>query len=97
MKANIFNIQRFSIHDGPGIRTVVFFKGCPLRCPWCSNPESQHRPPQILWDKKKCFYGHLCEVKCPAGCLNLKITIWFSVQITVPDAKAASPNVPEKR
>ena len=72
MKANIFNIQRFSIHDGPGIRTVVFFKGCPLRCPWCSNPESQHRPTQILWDKKKCFYGHLCEVKCPAGCLNFE-------------------------
>ncbi|HXZ37755.1 MAG TPA: 4Fe-4S cluster-binding domain-containing protein, partial [Thermodesulfobacteriota bacterium] len=37
----IFNIQRFSIHDGPGIRTSVFFKGCPLRCDWCSNPESQ--------------------------------------------------------
>jgi len=40
-KACIFNIQKFSIHDGPGIRTVVFFKGCPLRCLWCSNPESQ--------------------------------------------------------
>ena len=37
----IFNIQHFSIHDGPGIRTTVFLKGCPLRCPWCSNPESQ--------------------------------------------------------
>lgn len=72
MKANIFNIQKFSIHDGPGIRTVVFFKGCPLRCPWCSNPESQQRPTQILWDKKKCLYGHLCEVKCPAGCISFK-------------------------
>ncbi len=40
-QACIFNIQKFSIHDGPGIRTVVFFKGCPLRCYWCSNPESQ--------------------------------------------------------
>lgn len=72
MQANIFNIQRFSIHDGPGIRTVVFFKGCPLRCPWCSNPESQHRPTQILWDSKKCLYGHLCEVKCPSSCLSFK-------------------------
>lgn len=72
MKANIFNIQKFSIHDGPGIRTVVFFKGCPLRCPWCSNPESQQRPTQILWDKKKCLYGHLCEIKCPAGCMSFK-------------------------
>lgn len=41
LKACIFNIQKYSIHDGPGIRTVVFFKGCPLRCKWCSNPESQ--------------------------------------------------------
>ena len=40
-KGLIFNIQRFSIHDGPGIRTTVFFKGCPLKCKWCSNPESQ--------------------------------------------------------
>ena len=41
MKGRIFNIQRFSIHDGPGIRTIVFFKGCFMRCAWCSNPESQ--------------------------------------------------------
>ena len=40
-KGIIFNIQKFSIHDGPGIRTTIFFKGCPLRCKWCSNPESQ--------------------------------------------------------
>lgn len=43
MKGNIFNIQKFSINDGPGIRTTVFFKGCPLQCRWCSNPESQNR------------------------------------------------------
>lgn len=51
MHANIFNIQKFSIHDGPGIRTVIFFKGCPLRCLWCSNPESQSTCPQTLWNK----------------------------------------------
>ena len=43
MEANICNIQKFSLHDGPGIRTVVFFKGCPLRCRWCANPESQEK------------------------------------------------------
>ena len=47
-KGIIFNIQKFSIHDGPGIRTTVFFKGCPLRCKWCSNPESQLDSVQIL-------------------------------------------------
>ena len=43
----IFNIQKFSINDGPGIRTTVFFKGCPLSCQWCSNPESQNRNAEI--------------------------------------------------
>ena len=44
----IFNIQRFSIHDGPGIRTIVFLKGCPLRCRWCCNPESQDWKPETI-------------------------------------------------
>ena len=48
----IFNIQKFSVNDGPGIRTVVFFKGCPMRCRWCSNPESQLAKMQVLWDQK---------------------------------------------
>lgn len=54
MKVNIFNLQRFSLHDGPGIRTVVFFKGCPLKCPWCANPESQNKSIEISWNKNKC-------------------------------------------
>lgn len=52
-KACIFNIQKFSIHDGPGIRSVVFFKGCPLRCYWCANPESQSGKPEKMWDSQK--------------------------------------------
>jgi len=51
LTACIFNIQKYSIHDGPGIRTVVFFKGCPLRCLWCSNPESQYSSPETTYDK----------------------------------------------
>ncbi|MCQ2008627.1 glycyl-radical enzyme activating protein [Sporolactobacillus sp. STSJ-5] len=49
-KGLIFNIQKFSINDGPGIRTVIFFKGCPLRCPWCANPESQRACPEKMHD-----------------------------------------------
>ena len=70
MKANreqtgvVFNIQKFSVNDGPGIRTVVFFKGCPLRCQWCSNPESQSTKVQILWDTKKCVHCLHCIDTC---------------------------------
>lgn len=60
----IFNIQKFSLHDGPGIRTVVFFKGCPLHCQWCANPESQLAKPQILWNQKKCNHCQICLTTC---------------------------------
>lgn len=62
-KACIFNIQKFSIHDGPGIRTVIFFKGCPLRCSWCSNPESQNSIPEKIWDENKKDYKITGEYK----------------------------------
>ena len=51
MEANICNIQKFSLHDGPGIRTIVFFKGCPLRCHWCSNPESQNLKAELGYNR----------------------------------------------
>ena len=54
IQGTVFNIQKFSVNDGPGIRTVVFLKGCPLRCKWCANPESQLAKVQVLWDHKKC-------------------------------------------
>lgn len=66
----IFNIQKFSIHDGPGIRTTVFFKGCPLRCTWCSNPESQISDIQILHDESKCVHCLTCMSNCPALAIN---------------------------
>jgi len=50
----IFNIQRFSIHDGDGIRTVIFFKGCTLHCKWCNNPESLSFDYDIMYNKTKC-------------------------------------------
>ena len=63
---NIFNIQRFSTHDGEGIRTNVFFKGCPLKCPWCSNPESRSHKPDLLFDKRLCQRFEEC-VKASKG------------------------------
>lgn len=63
----IFNIQRFSIHDGNGIRTNIFFKGCPLRCIWCSNPESQTYEPQHMYNADKCILCGECAMACAGG------------------------------
>jgi len=63
----VFNIQKYSVHDGPGIRTTVFLKGCPLHCFWCQNPESQEMKPEILLDRSKCIACKGCIEVCPAG------------------------------
>ena len=68
--APVFNIQSYSIHDGPGIRTTVFVKGCPLRCQWCSNPESWAPQPQVGVYRTKCIGRKVCggcEDSCPEG------------------------------
>ena len=61
----IFNIQKFSIHDGQGIRTLIFMKGCPLRCLWCCNPESQRFSEDLLYIRTKCIGCGLCLRACP--------------------------------
>lgn len=65
LKATIFDIERNSYVDGPGIRTTVFFKGCNLRCSWCHNPESQNALPQMMFYKNKCTGCGKCKEKCP--------------------------------
>ncbi|NLF16372.1 MAG: 4Fe-4S cluster-binding domain-containing protein [Lentisphaerae bacterium] len=60
MTGTVFDIQTFSIHDGPGIRTTVFLKGCPLRCWWCHNPESQQRAPQLSYLAERCIGCGAC-------------------------------------
>ena len=66
----IFDIQRYSIHDGPGIRTVVFFKGCPLCCAWCSNPEGQQAAPAIEFFATRCHRCGRCVEACPQAAVN---------------------------
>ncbi|EGW39600.1 choline TMA-lyase-activating enzyme [Desulfosporosinus sp. OT] len=65
-KARIFNVQKYSIYDGPGIRTLIFFKGCPLRCLWCSNPEGLERKYQVMFKEDLCVDCSNCIPVCPA-------------------------------
>lgn len=69
--ATIFDIQRFSVHDGPGIRTLVFFKGCPLRCEWCSNPESHSAARELTFFARRCIGCGGCVDVCPRGAILL--------------------------
>ena len=64
-KAFIFNVQKYNMYDGPGVRTMVFFQGCPLRCEWCSNPESQSREYQIMCKQDACARHGACVTACP--------------------------------
>ena len=67
----IFDIKRYAIHDGPGIRTTVFFKGCPFSCWWCHNPEGLEIAPQGLYSQQRCIGCGHCANSCPSGALRL--------------------------
>lgn len=65
----MFDIRRFSVHDGPGIRTTVFLKGCPLRCSWCHNPEGLSAAPEVVWRGERCTRCGTCIATCPEEAL----------------------------
>jgi len=70
--APVFDIQRFSLHDGPGIRSLIFLKGCALHCPWCQNPESQAARPVIAFYEDRCKESFECAEVCPNGSIRLE-------------------------
>lgn len=72
LKAPVFNVQTYSIHDGPGIRVTVFLKGCPLRCLWCANPESNLATPQLMTYISKCTGCGACAAVCPNHAVTVK-------------------------
>jgi pyruvate formate lyase activating enzyme len=81
LKGLIFNFQRYSIHDGPGIRTLVFLKGCPLRCIWCCNPESQTLVAEIEFHHHLCTQCGKCVTACPTGAINPDLLLLNSPKI----------------
>jgi pyruvate formate lyase activating enzyme len=80
----VFDIQRYSLHDGPGLRTNVFFKGCSLDCRWCSNPEGKNPNPQIAFFERNCFLCNDCVAECPESAITLEEghIIWNRLQCT---------------
>lgn len=73
----IFDIKRYAINDGPGIRTAVFFKGCPLECWWCHNPEGQNSQPQLMFRENRCKLARACVEACPQGAIG-----WSDAPVT---------------
>ena len=71
IKGTVLKIERFAIHDGPGIRTVIFMKGCPLRCGWCSTPESQELSPEMEYFADRCLRCARCVEVCPVGAISI--------------------------
>lgn len=71
-EAVITDMQRYSVHDGPGIRTLVFFKGCPLRCQWCHNPETHDPMPELLYKAEMCIGCGECLKRCPNGAIRVQ-------------------------
>ena len=81
--AMIFNVQKYNVYDGPGVRTLVFFKGCPLRCKWCSNPEGLDRKYQVMFKRDSCIDCGACVSVCPVGIHTISKELKHEVKYSI--------------
>ena len=81
LMGTVLDIPRFAIHDGPGIRTIVFLKGCPLSCQWCSNPESQSIKPVIMYKEDDCLHCGRCITACKRGAISPENKTWINREL----------------
>lgn len=96
VSGTIFNLQHYCIHDGPGIRTNVFLKGCPLHCIWCANPESQNPRPQLMYRADSCVGCGACAKICPNGAITLVGTRVRTDRTKCQNCGACIPACPQK-
>ena len=79
----VINIQKYSIHDGEGIRTTIFFKGCPLSCLWCHNPESQNYKEELMYNEEKCTGCMACIISVIKEQFQRKKIMWLQIEVNV--------------
>jgi pyruvate formate lyase activating enzyme len=96
LRGNVFDIARFSLHDGPGIRTVVFLKGCPLSCAWCHNPEGMSARPEVFFRPDKCVACGHCAAACPRKAAAALPTAVISVAPSAAAAAAKTAPFPDE-
>lgn len=91
----VSNIERFALHDGPGIRSTIFLKGCPLHCPWCANPETWSVSPVLMHDQKKCVGCRVCEKTCPQQAITWNQEFHWNANKCLACGKCVDACIPE--